>query len=635
MTPPSALPSDEREETTALGIPTASRFDTGSTGFRALLLTTWPHRRMIWVLRSTALALALVQAWAFRYEANPDGVSYLDIADAYREGRWSDAVNGYWSPLYPGLLAAFGAVLGLPSSADFVLAHIVNVAAFIAALAAFEYFLRGIERYTGSRVDGPEGRRRDWVLLAYALFVWATLGLIGLGMVTPDLLVSAAAFLAAGILVRMRALPGDLRHAIGLGVATGTGYLAKAAFFPLTAVFLCVGVALWMRSHRALTLSVVAVASFAIIGLPHAIVLSRAKGRPTFGESGRLAYAWMVNNVPGQVHWQGNGQNAGAPRHPTRKIFSAPETFEFGTPLIGTYPPWYDPSYWYDGVRVRPDLPAQMRRTFHYLPLILELLAPLLLIAIATLAASRTAQRSSSREWTRGSWLIAPGLAAIAMYASVFLEPRYVAPFVVMMWVGLLLVLEPLMPANWRRGFFGGAAVVLFASTIPNLSPSVGALLPGKANAHWEDARFVLGSGVRPGDRIAVIGDGTFAYWARLARVRIVAEVPPGSAPEFFAASQARRDSLLQLLRASGVQAIVSLGPWRVARNLGWQMNSRLGVLRLATQDAETESASKQRRPAPPTLLSASSARLRDTHRRTIRSGCRSRPRSPRASRPC
>ena len=29
-----------------------------------------------------------------------DGVSYLDIGDAYFRGDWKAAVNAYWSPVY-------------------------------------------------------------------------------------------------------------------------------------------------------------------------------------------------------------------------------------------------------------------------------------------------------------------------------------------------------------------------------------------------------------------------------------------------------------------------------------------------------------------------------------------------------
>ena len=35
-----------------------------------------------------------------------DAVSYIDIADLLHAHRWGGAVNGYWHPLYPAVLAA-------------------------------------------------------------------------------------------------------------------------------------------------------------------------------------------------------------------------------------------------------------------------------------------------------------------------------------------------------------------------------------------------------------------------------------------------------------------------------------------------------------------------------------------------
>jgi hypothetical protein len=46
-------------------------------------------------------------------------------------------------------------------------------------------------------------------------------------------------------------------------------------------------------------------------------------------------------------------------------------------------------------------------------------------------------------------------------------------------------------------------------------------LYPGTAGVAQELGR----RGVRPGDKVGVIGDGTGAYWARLSKVRIVAEI--------------------------------------------------------------------------------------------------------------
>lgn len=39
-----------------------------------------------------------------RYQINPDGISYIEIAKNIENGNFKEAVNGYWSPLFPVLL---------------------------------------------------------------------------------------------------------------------------------------------------------------------------------------------------------------------------------------------------------------------------------------------------------------------------------------------------------------------------------------------------------------------------------------------------------------------------------------------------------------------------------------------------
>src|SRR4051812_46570039 len=50
------------------------------------------------------LLLAAGAAWLTRRTMNPDGISYLDLADAWRHGQWDHALSEYWSPLYSWLL---------------------------------------------------------------------------------------------------------------------------------------------------------------------------------------------------------------------------------------------------------------------------------------------------------------------------------------------------------------------------------------------------------------------------------------------------------------------------------------------------------------------------------------------------
>src|SRR5438128_10511343 len=65
-------------------------------------------RIFFWLL---AIALGAVQAWATRFTMNPDGISYLDIGDAYWRGDWHMAINAYWSALHSWILGLFLKVL--------------------------------------------------------------------------------------------------------------------------------------------------------------------------------------------------------------------------------------------------------------------------------------------------------------------------------------------------------------------------------------------------------------------------------------------------------------------------------------------------------------------------------------------
>ena len=65
--------------------------------------------------------------------------------------------------------------------------------------------------------------------------------------------------------------------------------------------------------------------------------------------------------------------------------------------------------------------------------------------------------------------------------------------------------------------------------------------------------------GTRSGDNVAVIGEGAWdAAWARLAGVRIVAEVPPEEENRFLAVGEATRDQVFDALSKAGVSAIVT-----------------------------------------------------------------------------
>ncbi|MGB9937445.1 MAG: hypothetical protein ACPK7O_06965 [Methanobacterium sp.] len=50
------------------------------------------------------VSIGLILLNQYQYAINPDGISYINIAQVYLSGNWHDALNGYWGPLFSWLL---------------------------------------------------------------------------------------------------------------------------------------------------------------------------------------------------------------------------------------------------------------------------------------------------------------------------------------------------------------------------------------------------------------------------------------------------------------------------------------------------------------------------------------------------
>ena len=91
-------------------------------------------KKLAWCLRTIAVVLAVAQTWKSRYIIFSDGISYLEIAEAYSQQDWMNAINSYWSPLYSWVLAAFSAVLSPHPAWSVPMLHAVNFLSFSARL---------------------------------------------------------------------------------------------------------------------------------------------------------------------------------------------------------------------------------------------------------------------------------------------------------------------------------------------------------------------------------------------------------------------------------------------------------------------------------------------------------------------
>ena len=197
---------------------------------------TPPRRVWFW---AAAIVLGAVQAWSSRYSLSPDSISYLDVGRAYLRGDWHAALNSYWSPLYAILIAAPREWLKLGPRSTVEAIHVVNCALYLAALLAFEYLWAGLARsLQEAEVNRSALPNRVFWALGYVVFLIATLDLIKISTVTPDLLVCVVVLIAAGMLVRMRnGGAGALGYA-ALGFLMGLGYLVKAPVLPVGMVFI-------------------------------------------------------------------------------------------------------------------------------------------------------------------------------------------------------------------------------------------------------------------------------------------------------------------------------------------------------------------------------------------------------------
>ena len=156
---------------------------------------------------------AIGWAWAFvsyRHQINPDGISYISIAQDYLVGDLRSAVNAYWSPLYSWLLVPLLAIK-VPS----LLAP--KVISFLTGLAAYLAMSR-----ISQRLQIPARAR-----LCVGLTLAPILLFLGASVITPDLLTTTLTLFYLAHVTRHDATSRPF-HGLIAGAWGGIAYLAKA-----------------------------------------------------------------------------------------------------------------------------------------------------------------------------------------------------------------------------------------------------------------------------------------------------------------------------------------------------------------------------------------------------------------------
>jgi hypothetical protein len=528
---------------------------------------------------ATALAVGYIQSVVWMPRVGWDTVSYLELADAIRSRNFSLALSPYWSPLYPCVVAAaetfapsLVAERSLLCTLQFIFFLLYGGASFLfwrAVLKAQSHF---------AREDGrqPWPRQRLIGMMAGV----SVLSGLAVGDVTvkgPDML-SAAIYLSANaLLVSALYRKTGVAETAVIGFLMGLAYLAKAFF--VSWLFPCLLLLAVFRKHfgfnakHLATLTITMLATMALYAVP----LSIKVGHPTFGESGKYQIVFSSNDrilpmVP-MVH------GSRLTKHPSNILVENPTIYEFAQPFDVSYPPWFDPHYWNDGLSANVDWEA-------YTDLLVDksvtlFFSFLIFISILKLCCMFSARKlipySLDRlKVTSPIWLTATFCSALYLFLSAAVA-RYFMGFIPVMFSSIVLAYkspgDELAKGRERRTLLLLTILMIsvflaksllytyffFPQIGDSLSKTTDVKLPETrpTDPHTATANKLAELGIKPKDRIMRIAknEGGEYYWARLADVRIVAEcVTPD---DFFKASPEKLKEIYEKLKAIGVKAIV------------------------------------------------------------------------------
>jgi hypothetical protein len=293
-------------------------------------LTRWKPREIDLLAAAVITAIGIL-GLLVRRTLSPDGVSYLDLADALRHGDWRHFVQGYWSPLYPALLAAAGAMTGHTANELVADGHFVNVVAVWATILV-------IWRWSRAMTTPWFGRT------AIAALVLCSAEPPRVEALTPDLIL-----LGIAVCIGYEMLVHCGRRWGWLGVLFGLAYLTKTSTWPwiLVAMIVRVGIAPNRKSRIRAAKSDLPTLALALLWI---VPMSVAVNWVTIGSTGRLNYHWYLESSDARTPDTHRGEHQQYQEIPIAESVQI-RAVSFDTTARWTYQPWSDPDGWSNGIR--------------------------------------------------------------------------------------------------------------------------------------------------------------------------------------------------------------------------------------------------------------------------------------------
>jgi hypothetical protein len=517
-------------------------------------------RRILLIYLLLLVPIEWLAARFDQYQIDGDAVAYMDIADLMHAHQWGGVVNGYWNPLYPACLFLAQVVFRPTRMNELGAYYMMNYALFLAHVAAMLLFVNALERLR-TRLNAaayeplltPNALR----LLGVGLIVIASQRELSMGKVRPDALLLTLMLAAFAML--MESLASEwLVFAPLMGMFFGFAYLTKSFAFVVellsVVVLMLFQLCFQRRPLARVALSgALALVAFAVVAGPYITALSLHKHRFDFGDTGALAFAWESDGTK-QMHlepWRTDRLGSASVQlvHPEAQLLAMPEIFSYRALPYGTYPDWFDPSYFNERIVPHLDLKRLARRIARNLVLVVRYVvnhpeAGILLAFMLALGA-----RFGFTRWREAFWapMITIGLAMWLLYGIILIEERYVTGAYLLLVLPLFAALRSpstelaggeVSRERWMQSVASGMVVVL---AFLALGESLRHAAEARRNANVERlphtwySKEIYGAalglksiGLKPGDEIACMGNMTCVnsnYLARLAEVRVLTEI--------------------------------------------------------------------------------------------------------------
>ena len=227
----------------------------------------------------------------YEYQINPDGISYILIAEKYVNGDIQNGLNAYWSPLFSWLLIPFISIKTKPLLACKILNFIIGFFTIIGIILLTYRF--ELEEYLRATI-------------AFA----ATLPLLwwGFSKISPDLL-SIMINIYYFIFIFDKNYINKKYSCIICGILGSVAYLAKAYNFPFFLFnFLLINIihCIFQKklAGQILKKYLCGLIVFTLISLPWIILISQKYKTITFSSTGKYNYAALTEGGH-PMHTQG------------------------------------------------------------------------------------------------------------------------------------------------------------------------------------------------------------------------------------------------------------------------------------------------------------------------------------------